>query len=233
MEALKPYFRGLTGNQLKIVALVAMTCDHVGKMLFPRVMILQIIGRLAFPIFAYMIAEGCVHAKSKKKYFLTMVCMAIICQVVYFVALRSLFQCIFVTFSLSIGLIFLIDYARKKKTFLAYVGCVAGIMLVSFVCVTLPYILYDTDFMIDYGIIGVLVPVGIYLGKTRKIKLAIMTVMIVLLAISLGGIQWYALGTVFLLALYNGQRGKMKMKYLFYIYYPLHLVGIYLLGWIF
>ena len=49
---------GLSGNQLKIIALIAMTCDHVGKELVPGINVLQIVGRLAFPIFAYMIAEA-------------------------------------------------------------------------------------------------------------------------------------------------------------------------------
>ena len=51
-------FSGLTGNQLKLIALFAMTCDHVGLQLLPDVLILRILGRLALPIFAYMIAEG-------------------------------------------------------------------------------------------------------------------------------------------------------------------------------
>ena len=53
-----PFF---TGNQLKIIALVTMTCDHVGMQIFPQLIWLRIIGRLAFPIYAYMIAEGCAH----------------------------------------------------------------------------------------------------------------------------------------------------------------------------
>ena len=57
----------LNGNQLKIIALIAMTLDHIGKMLLPGFTILQIIGRLAFPIFAYMIAEGCRYTKNRKK----------------------------------------------------------------------------------------------------------------------------------------------------------------------
>lgn len=52
-------FAGLTGNQLKLLALFAMTCDHVGLQLLPQFIILRIIGRLAAPLFAYMIAEGC------------------------------------------------------------------------------------------------------------------------------------------------------------------------------
>ena len=48
----------LTSNQLKLLALVTMTVDHVGVQLFPRVLWLRMVGRLALPIYAYMIAEG-------------------------------------------------------------------------------------------------------------------------------------------------------------------------------
>ena len=102
MEGIKSRFIGLNGNQLKIVALLAMTCDHIGKQLLPQNEILQIVGRLAFPIFAYMIAEGCVHTKSKKKYFFSMFGLASVCQIAYFYAMGSLYQCVLVTFSMSI-----------------------------------------------------------------------------------------------------------------------------------
>ena len=59
-------FSGLTGNQLKLIALFAMTCDHVGLQLLPNVLILRILGRLALPIFAYMIAEGCRYTRNRK-----------------------------------------------------------------------------------------------------------------------------------------------------------------------
>ena len=55
MESMK---RGLTGNQLKLIALITMTIDHIGYILLPQYRILRIIGRLAFPIYAYMIAVG-------------------------------------------------------------------------------------------------------------------------------------------------------------------------------
>lgn len=230
METKKLGFEGLTGNQLKIIALLAMTCDHVGKQLLPQITILQIFGRLAFPIFAYMIAEGCVHTKSKKKYLLSMAGLGAICQIAYFVAMGSLYQCVLVTFSLSIGLIFLLDYAKEKKKVFAYIACAMGFLAAVFICVILPWLLWNTDFTIDYGIIGVLLPVGIYLGKSRKAKFWIMAGVLTFMAIKMGGIQWYALLTPLLLVLYNGQRGTFKMKHLFYIYYPLHLVGIYLIG---
>ncbi len=230
METTKSHFIGMNSNQLKIMALLAMTCDHIGKQLLPQIEILQIFGRLSFPIFAYMIAEGCAYTKSKKKYLLTMAGLAMICQIVYFVAMGSWYQCVLVTFSMAIGLIFLLEYARKKKCIPAYLYCGLGILAATFVCIILPWILADTDFFIDYGLIGVLFPVSIYLGKSRRAKIVIMTLMLGLLGIKMGGIQWYALLTPLLMALYNGERGKLKMKHLFYIYYPLHLLGIYIIG---
>ena len=58
----------MTGNQLKILALVTMTIDHVGVVLLPQYLVLRIIGRLTYPIFAYMIAEGCFYTHSKRRY---------------------------------------------------------------------------------------------------------------------------------------------------------------------
>lgn len=223
-------FPGLTSNQLKIIALIAMTCDHVGKELLPQFQILQIIGRLAFPIFAYMVAEGCIHTKSKKKYLLTMIILAFLCQIVYYIAEKSLYQCVLVTFSVSIMLIIILDYAIKSKKIWGYILCISAFVLAIFVCLILPWILAETDFYIDYGIFGVLLPVCVYLGKTRKWKLILMSIPLVFLAVTMGNIQWFALLTPFILAIYNGKRGVWKMKNLFYIYYPLHLAGIYLIG---
>ena len=102
----------LSGNQLKIIALIAMTCDHAGVQLFPDFLLLRIIGRLAMPIYAYMIAEGCRHTRNMGKYLGTMLAFAALCQGVYFFAMGSLYMSILVTFSLAIGLIFLIQQAK-------------------------------------------------------------------------------------------------------------------------
>ena len=50
---------GLTGNLLKLIAMLTMTIDHIGVILLPQYRILRIIGRLTMPIYAFMIAEGC------------------------------------------------------------------------------------------------------------------------------------------------------------------------------
>ena len=106
---------GLTGNQLKILAMIAMTCDHVGVQLFPQVWWLRLIGRLAMPVYAYMIAEGCRHTRDRKKYFLRLFGMGALCQAVYFVAMGSLYMCILITFSLSVILISLMDAVEQEK----------------------------------------------------------------------------------------------------------------------
>ena len=60
----------LDGNQLKLIAAFAMLLDHMGVLLFPQVRLLRILGRLAYPVFAFMIAEGCRYTKNKLRYFL-------------------------------------------------------------------------------------------------------------------------------------------------------------------
>ena len=230
MEQIRARFARLNGNQLKIIALIVMTCDHVGKLLFPNIEILQILGRLAFPIFAYMIAEGCVHTKSKKKYLFMMAALGLLCQSVYFFAMDSLYQCVLMTFSLSIVLIYVFDYTLKNKNMSSYLLFGMVLFIEFFICNFLPKLLKETDFEVDYGFVGVLLPVCIYLGKNHLEKLVIMEVLLVFLGYKMGGVQWYALLCPLLILFYNGKRGKFKLKNLFYIYYPLHLVGIYLLS---
>ena len=223
----------LTNNQLKLFALIAMTADHVGLQLLPQFGFLRIIGRLAFPIFAYMIAEGCTYTKNRKKYLLTLAAMALLFQLVYFFAMGSLYQGIFVTFTLSVGLIFAVDRARTQKTTLAILTAVGVGLAVLFLILGLPELLPHTDYEVDYGIWGALLPVAVYFAPNRPWKLAATGLMLIPLALESGGNQWYALLTLIPLACYSGLRGKYRMKNLFYIYYPAHLVVIWLLDMLF
>ena len=68
MDMMKYHF--LSRDVLKLIAIVSMLLDHVGKIFFPKILILQIIGRLAFPIFAFFIAEGFYYTRNKLKYFI-------------------------------------------------------------------------------------------------------------------------------------------------------------------
>ena len=212
--------RRLSGNALKILAMIFMTCDHVAVELLPDWDFLRIIGRLAMPIYAYMIAEGCRFTHDRKKYLWRLSSLALLCQVVYFFAVGSLYQCILVTFSLSVCLIWALETSPKSWGLLVFLAS-------AFLCEGLPVLLKGTDFAVDYGIVGVCLPSLVYFGRTREEKLLGFTLGLVLLALQYGGIQWFGLGAVPLLMLYSGERGKLPIGRLFYFYYPAHLVVIY------
>lgn len=212
--------RRLSGNALKILAMIFMTCDHVAVELLPDWDFLRIIGRLAMPIYAYMIAEGCRFTHDRKKYLWRLSSLALLCQVVYFFAVGSLYQCILVTFSLSVCLIWALETSPKSWGLLVFLAS-------AFLCEGLPVLLKGTDFAVDYGIVGVCLPALVYFGRTREEKLLGFTLGLILLALQYGGIQWFGLGAVPLLMLYSGERGKLSIGRLFYFYYPAHLVVIY------
>ena len=231
------YKRGLTNNQLKIIAMLAMVCDHVGKILLPEIMIFQIIGRLSFPIFAYMIAEGCKHTKNRRKYLLQIFGFGAIFQIVYTIFEPSLYQNIFITFTLSIMVIFATERFLNKKN-LANFAIMLGAVLVAlfFGCLlyevpSLKLMLYNltglSDYYVDYKYLGVMLPILIYFAPSKPLKLIVTTVIVFCYGYFFNSLQYYMFLTIPLLALYNGKRGRAKLKYMFYLFYPAHMVIIY------
>lgn len=218
---------GLSGNQLKVIAMIAMTCDHVGLQLLPQLGFLRIIGRLAFPIYAYMIAEGCRYTHDRGRYFFRLASLTLVCQGAYYGAMRSLYQCVLVTFSLSVCLICALDNWRKERSLPAGLLALGAVLAVGVLCLGLPPLLAGTDYAVDYGIWGVLLPVLVYFGRDRRQKLALLALGTALLGLAFGGIQWWGMAAVPLLMCYSGARGKHRMGMLFYLYYPLHLAVIY------
>ncbi len=230
----------MTGNQLKILALITMTIDHIGVVLFPQYIILRIIGRLSYPVFAYMIAEGCFYTRSKKRYLGGIAALALACQLVYYFAMGSLEQSILTTFVLGIITVYAMQLVDERRDVPAICALVGAIALDACVCFGLPALLSGTDFAIDYGFWGVLLPAICYLprifckdmedDRRRLVTLACCTVGLILVSLGMGQghetVQWWSLLAIVPLALYNGQRGTWRMKYLFYVYYPLHLVVI-------
>ena len=217
-----------SNNTLKIIALVCMTFDHVGVQILPGVMWLRIIGRIAFPIFAYMIAEGATYTKNRTRYLGTLAVMAALFQIVFFVVSGTLYMSIFFTFTLSVSLIFLLDHARRTPTPLSVTLALLGLLIVYFICNHLPHLLSKYYFFVDYFLVGTLIPVALFFLKEKWQKLLALTALLALLSIESGvAIQWWSLLAVIPIALYNGKRGRYKMKYLFYVYYPLHLVVIF------
>lgn len=229
----------MTGNQLKILALFTMTVDHVGLVLLPQYLILRIIGRLTYPIFAYMIAEGCFYTHSKARYLGGIVALGAACQVGFFVATASLEQSILSTFALSIITIFALQRLGERRDLLSALALAGALALDAIVTMVLPSVL-GFGFSIDYGFFGVLLPVFVYLPRIffkktvdkRHLRLMLVGAAVgtVLLCLQMSdwlyGIEWFALFALVPLSCYNGKRGTRRLKYLFYVYYPLHLVVI-------
>ena len=219
--------RGLTGNQLKILAMVTMTLDHVGLSLLPQYPVLRLLGRLAMPIYAFLIAQGCRHTRSRGRYLLRLFGLGAACQAVYYIAMDSLYMGILITFSLSVVLIWTLERAKEMKKTGPILTAVAAVLGAVFLCCVLPGLLPGRDFGLDYGIFGVLLPVAAYFWGLPG-----MGIDLALLCLSFGGNQWWSLLALPLLACYNGQRGKWKLGTFFYLYYPVHLAVIQLIAWV-
>lgn len=211
---------GLTGNQLKLIALITMTVDHIGMLLLPRLMILRIIGRIAMPLYAYMIAEGCRYTHDWRRYFLRLAGLALVCQMAYYFADHSLYQCILVTFSMSVVCIRAIDIAQRKGSPGWLLAAAAALLGAGAACEVLPR--WISGFGVDYGFFGVFLPVILYYFGKKGIVPGML-----LLCLSIGGAQWWALAAAPLMLLYNGRRGSRSLGWVFYLYYPLHLAVLY------
>ena len=79
----------------------------------------------------------------------------------------------------------------------------------------------------DYGFLGIITPVLVWLGRSKAEKLAGLTIGLCLLSVELGTVQFFSLAAVILLYFYNGERGNHSLKWAFYAYYPLHIAVLY------
>jgi hypothetical protein len=186
-----------------------------------------------------MIAEGARYTRNKLKYVLTIGGLALICQLVYFLFADSLYMCILVTFTLSILMIYALSYFKhtlfSDKSIFHKIA--SGILFISSVIIV--YILND-NFQIDYGFIGCMIPVLASLFDFRGIELpeklswfdsiylriATLSLGLLWLAVKSGGVQMFSLLAIPLLLLYSEKRGSAKLKYFFYVFYPIHLVAL-------
>lgn len=237
----------LSGNKLKLLAAFFMIVDHVGLLFFPSMPIFRILGRISFPIFAYFVAEGCKYTKSKARYFLTMFSFAALTQAVYYVFTKSLMMCVFVTFTVSIAFVYAL-YGIKDAIFSkdrTRVKILASVLTAITVFGSMIFAVIFFKIDLDYGLSGALLPAIISLAHKPKNspeyweKIDTPPVIFVLFAVGTAAlcigaprIQLFSLLALIPIALYSGERGGAKLKYFFYLFYPLHLAilwGIYYL----
>jgi hypothetical protein len=210
----------LNRNHLKLIALITMLIDHIGIVFLPEIELFRIIGRLSFPIFAYFIAEGWYYTKNRAKYTLIIAIFALITQPIYHFALNDSRLNILFTFLLSIALMCLIDKCTTKNIeFIIYL--LVFLLVLTFV---------STLNFIDYGLLGVLLPVIFYMFRDNQIKYLISTITIAIFSILFSDIQLFSIISIVLLYMYNGKKGKLNLKYAFYIIYPAHMIILYLIA---
>ena len=217
---------GLTNNFIKIIAIISMVIDHIGLILLNDFTPFRIIGRLAFPIFAYFISEGCFFTKNKKKYFIKVFLVGSISQIIYLIVAGDWYLNILLTFSLSILIISAyISFSKKEKGNIYFIA----VLLSAFITV---YILEIYGIYFDYGFIGIITPYIIFVAPTKEKKILYTAIMLILLSINPQGnyVQFFSLFALPILYFYNGKRGKFKLKAFFYLFYPIHLGVLYLIN---
>ena len=221
--------RGLSGNWLKIIAMISMLADHIGVILLPQVGVLRMIGRLAYPIFAYMIAEGCRYTKNRALYLGQIGVLGLGCQIVCAFFANGWHLNILITFSMAILLIYGIEGFVKNRNAFSLTVMILTLATVGLIELILPEIFAEQGFHPDYGALGVMLPVLVYFARGKWGRLFFTAIILLAMGISSGGAQWWGLAALPLLALYNGRRGRLRLKYLFYVFYPAHLAVLYLL----
>jgi hypothetical protein len=217
----------MNSAQLKILACLIMLIDHVGYVFFPNVLWLRVIGRLAFPLFAYFIAEGYRRTRDITDYLGRLILFALIAQLPFMYAFNTKSLYLNVFFTLSMGLYAIYNYDKNKRLYMVIIIAAACQMLNTDygaygVLLVFVFNKYHDDFkamvknVILLTIIAQLVQAGIAYINTPAAYLSRSLLFIL-------GIQPLCLFSLIFIKLYNGERGA-KLKYLFYAFYPVHLI---------
>lgn len=226
---------------IKLIAIITMLCDHSGDAILGRFSFLNVIGRIAFPLFCFQIVIGYKHTKNVNKYFLRLFLFGIISQIpfsLFTYLYLGRFDMLNVFFTLAIGLlaIYVLDVFPIKYKAFALIIDIVLMILAEFA-------------QTDYGWFGVCLIICIYLFYNDKkyiqksensvtyfnnnILFTIVFFALVLIKFS----NYFAVGSYYLgivqiigtffpivfMLLYNGKKGP-SMKYVFYAFYPVHLL---------
>jgi hypothetical protein len=204
---------------LKWIAIITMTIDHVGAIIYPEQPFFRIIGRLAFPIFSYLLILGSETTRNVKNYFLRLLIFAFISQIPYQLAFGyQPFEKLNIFFTLSFSLIFLVNPVLFVIPFVASYFLDLDFGLFGFILVACMRILKnDTNrgiiALLGYGILS------LFVWETQIFSLLAVPIIIL-----------YKEGYIW----NEGDLDKNYVypfwrKYFFYIYYPLHLILLYLI----
>lgn len=238
----------MNGFALKIIALVAMIIDHTGKA-FPGILPFEIlvIGRIAFPIYVFLIAEGFCHTKNPVKFLARLFIFAIISEPFFDMALKpggiNFFAStnIFYTLFLGGAAITIYEYVRKKWHFVEQNMKITSAIVAAMLMVGFAW-LAGSVFTSDYGGYGVVFIFCMYLLRKFDVPKGLMLTAMAVLSLwqyewmlvyaftngitAIPNAMWLVITvtpvSVLLVAFYNGKRGP-GWKWFFYWSYPVHL----------
>ena len=222
----------MTAFTLKTIALVAMLIDHSAVAFLDTFPFwFRAVGRLAYPIFAYLLAEGFRHTKAPEKFLMRLLVFALISEIPYDLVMGNVVNFAANTnifYTLFLGGMAICLYERFKER--------RGWQTMAVLAAILPTAILAEILSADYGGMGVLFIFTMYAIKPMTLRLTAMGAftltqfipLVMAHSLSIAAKSEYllmipfALVTVGLIAMYNGERGR-KAKWLFYWAYPAHL----------
>ncbi len=244
---------------LKLIAIITMLIDHIGAILLTSNPDLYLpartIGRIAFPIFVFMLVEGFYHTSNIRKYLTRLGIFALISEIPFDLAfyrgfyradvltdlknsftdpamldlfLRRLFEYQNVFFTLFLGLlaIYLMSMVENKYKKQFLLSNIFDALITIGFCAAAFILKTDYDFK------GILLIVAFYLFRGSKILIGICLLIVTGTffrdANNQLTIEIFAMLAMIPIALYNGKKGK-SIKYLFYAFYPAHLLILWLI----
>ena len=224
--------KGISADTLKWIAMITMFIDHVGAVVLEYIpqaelpavtatyYVLRYIGRLAFPIYCFLLVEGYHHTSNKMRYLRDLLIFGLISEIPFEICFMSEpgngFHNIFWTLALGLGVMMALDYAKTK-----YVNATWMNLLIMVVGA------YAAETLgCDYGAIGVLLIFILYQTRNDRAKQSIFGGIAMLYEVT-GPIAFV------LTYFYNGERKIKKYKYAFYAFYPVHLILLYLIRLLF
>lgn len=226
---------------LKLLACVTMLIDHTGAIFFPEIMFFRIIGRVAFPIYAFLITEGYSRTKNIKRYMFRLFILAIISQIPYMLAFETKGLNVFFTLLSGIFIMIIIDkkvhyYKLKHDIKISKEVFDISIYIIKFVIIL--GILYILEkFQSDYAIYGVCIILCFKMFKENFKKLTLSMIGLNFLY-TIPYLKYFmepfgvnfrvflqatCINSLFFIYHYNGSEGK-KVQFLFYGFYPVHLL---------
>lgn len=216
----------LSGATLKHMAMICMLADHVNKaILFPLVIkgtapwlvglhgVFNVIGRFAFPIYFFLLVEGFYNTRNRWKYLRNLAFFALISEIPFnlFIGMdwrHSGAQNIYFTLALALCVIWATEAVRRRTKY--WLLIMVPVVITG--CVIAEY------GRIDYGSLGVLIPLAFYLFRSKPLAASVAGYLMI-------AEEVWSLPSFLLTCLYNGQRGR-QCKWLNYWFYPMHLLLI-------